>query len=172
MVQPENPYESPFAAGQPTAYDDIGLARQVPIVAILLIVQGVLELLFGLYLVAMAVMFGVVDINDFAPQDGQRVAMPAWILPTIFGGMALCGLVLGSIKIYAGWLNYGYQSFTWGVVALGSCLASCLTIYCLPTGLMLAIYGFIVYFNTGSRNAFTWREHGILIEDVRERLGS
>ena len=162
----ENPYQSPpNLPGEATAASRGGLARQVPIVAILLMVQGGLEILMGGFLLLMAGTFAVV-----AAQQDPLAANPngplgpqvfGWALGGTYGVMGFGGLAIGALKASAGWRNYGFRGRVLGIAALVSGVLSLVTCYCFPTAVLLMIYGLIVYLNAETAWAFSMGDQGL-----------
>lgn len=171
----DNPFESPenrLPAGEQSQVVYVspgGMARQVPIVAVLLIVQGGLEGLVG---VAYAY-FAFIERTRAA--DALQAARNPRGMTAVFiaasGAMALVALVSALVKVWAGCRNYTYRGRTLGVVALLSGFASCLTLYCAPTSISLAIYGLIVYLNGQSAQAFALRQEGMTVNQIAATLG-
>jgi hypothetical protein len=154
------------------------MANQVLVVAILMIVQGVLECLMGLFLVVMA--FVVPSLFEAAQKQQQAAGGPAAPpgLPPGFEGlltgtyltMGVCGLIAGIPHIIAGIRNISYRGRTFGLVALFLSVFSFATCYCAPTSLGVMIYGLIVYFNQETARAFELGEQGLSREEVRRTL--
>ncbi|HYT91160.1 MAG TPA: hypothetical protein VEL76_20775 [Gemmataceae bacterium] len=149
------------------------MARQVPIVAILMIVQGALEGLAGaLFLVAA---FVVPPLLEEAARQ-QPAGLP--MLPETFKQFAMAiylalgavALVAAPLRIVAGIRNLSYRGRGLGLTALFVGGLSMLTCYCAPTSLGLMIYGLIVYFNEETAWAFRLGEQGMSTEEVKKRL--
>jgi hypothetical protein len=130
-----------------------GLVGHVPIVAILLLVQGGLELLFGLFCLAYCGLAFVLPPEAMAGLDVSVVA----IFMGVFGVM---GLLCGSLRIAAGLANWNYRRRLLGITALGVGLVSMFTFYCAPTAIALGIYGLIVYVNESVIAAFELGSQG------------
>jgi len=155
---------APGAAGR-------GMTRHVPVVAILMMVQGGLELLAGLGLVGMGVFFVVmmrmeqVRGNAAGPPDVPPEAM-GWIMLGMYGGMGLIALIAGGLHLFAGMRNYRFRSRTLGFVALAGGLAAMFTCYCAPTAIALGVYGLITYMNPEVAQAFAMGEAGRTREEI------
>lgn len=170
-----NPYESPFevtaapfATSRPLPPPQApGLVGQVRIVAILMIVQGVLELLMGCFLVGMSIMAVTVMKDAFAnnpgmPPPGQGPS-PEVMGNIVFGtylAMGLGAFVLGLLHCYAGYQNFNFRGRVLGIVASLAGLGAVFTCYCLPTGIALCIYGLIVHCNPSVAAAFQMQAEG------------
>ena len=130
-----------------------GLVGHVPIVAVLLIVQGVLELGLGLFFLAFAALSFVLPAEALAGMDPKGLA----ILLVVVG---VPGAVCGTLRVAAGLFNWSYRRRTLGITALGVGLATIVTGYCAPTAIALAIYGLIVYVNESVVAAFVLGTQG------------
>ena len=74
--------------------------------------------------------------------------------------MALVNLIAGGLHGYAGYRNYWFKNRMLGIVALAGGLATVLGCYCMPTALVLAVYGLIVYLNGPVTAAFQMVQQG------------
>lgn len=129
-----------------------GLVGHVPIVAALLIAQGLLELALGLFCLGFAA-FSFTIPSEFLGMEPQVFAL----LMSIIG---VPGTVCGALRVAAGSFNWSYRKRTLGMIALGVGLAAVITAYCAPTAIALAIYGLIVYVNEPVALAFALGEQG------------
>lgn len=151
-----------------------GLVGHVRVIAILMIVQGVLEALMGVYLAAMGVFSSVVisqsTVNDGStPAEQQQMAFA--VVLVMYLGMGLMNCVAGGLHIYAAIRNYKFKSRTLGIVALS---VGCTTMFagcCGFTGIALAIYGMIVLLNAEVSHAFKMAESGYTGEQVLASFG-
>jgi hypothetical protein len=166
----DNPYQSPAypyrdttyppEAGQPFAPQ--GLAAHVPAVAILMMVQGGVEivvslvffLMVGVLPVAFAAMPAGAPGGGPGPQAGPPPAAFGWMLVTLYAVMGLAAVLGGVLKVVGGWRNFRYRGRVLGIVALSSALASMLTCYCAPTAIALFVYGLIVHLSPETALAF------------------
>jgi hypothetical protein len=157
----DNPYAAPpiKAASLPPSGNMVG---HVPVVAVLMMVQGGLELLMGLGLVAMGGVFPVLmrmgEMKGGA--DGPPPEMVGWMMLAIYGGLGLLTLVAAGMHLFAGLRNYRFRSRTLGLVALSSGLVTVFTCYCAPTSVALAVYGLVTYLNPDVSQAFALGEAG------------
>jgi hypothetical protein len=122
----ENPYKSPNSDSPPAS----NWLIQVKVVASLLIVQGVLEVAIGCLL--------------FYKWQKSAFAV-TWIIAVF---------TLAVLKLVAGCVNWNMRNRALGLMALGSAPLSVFAIPCLPTALILMIYGFVVYLNRDVKHAF------------------
>ena len=139
--------------------------RQIKVVAILLIVEGSLELLAGIFLCVMGPV--MMEMFKAAPPPSTGGPPPQ---PELIGGMYIAmgvvALVAAIPKIVAGIRNLSLKGRTLGFVGLGSCVLSLGTCYCSLFGLALGIYGLIVYINERSAEAFRLVESGMTPEQA------
>lgn len=98
--------------------------------ATLLIIQGVSECGVGLLLL----------------YQWKKSASTVAIVTLVF--------ILGVLKIVAGARNYQYRSRALGVVALVMAPLSVFTIFCLPSAMVILIYGLVVYLNRDVKRVF------------------
>jgi hypothetical protein len=171
----ENPYQSPMAPldspNLPNAFGRRpGLVKHVRVVAILMIVQAVLELLMAAGLGTMAVVMPTMfrqmpnqrAVADRPPVEPQVM----WLVPLVYGGMAAASLAAGVLHLVAGLRNYRFQGRTFGITALACGLLAIFTCYCLPTSAAICVYGLIVYLNREVSEAFQMREAGYMPDQI------
>lgn len=190
-LQPENPHggnnpfsDNPYAA--PPMSGDVsqagpypvapggagrGMTRHVPVVAILMMVQGGLEVLAGLGLVGLGVfMTFMVRMEEFQQRGAGPPDMPpealGWLMLAMYGGMGLVALVAGGLHLFAGLRNYRFRSRTLGFVALAGGLVTMFTCYCAPSAIALGVYGLITYVNPEVAQAFAMGEAGKTREEI------
>lgn len=178
----DNPYASPElqtgqgAGGPMPPYPPSpsrGMVRHVPIVAILMIVQGALETLMGLGLVGMGAIFPTIMEMDqqAAPPGGPPPEAMSWILLAVYGGMGLITLVAAILHIVAGVRNYKFRGRVLGLVALGGGMVTMITCYCAPTAVALGVYGLITYLNPEVNHAFAMGASGKKRDEIMAALG-
>jgi hypothetical protein len=166
----ENPYQSPETLpGYAPARSGGGMARQIPAVAILLMVQGGLEMLMGGILALTGGTFAVLVVQQQG-QPGGANAPPGppfgWLMVAVYAVMGIGTFGVAALKLFAGWQNYSFRGRRWGIAALASGALSIVTCYCFPTGLALMIYGLIVYLNAEAAWAFSLGDQGLTREQV------
>ena len=176
----DNPYATPPMAGDVPATGPYpvapgatgrGMTRHVPVVAILMMVQGGLELLAGLGLAGMGVFTMVmVRMEQFQEHGAGPPDMPpealGWMMLAVYGGMGLVALVAGGLHLFAGLRNYRFRSRTLGFVALAGGLVTMFTCYCAPSAIALGVYGLITYMNPEVAQAFAMGEAGKTREEI------
>jgi hypothetical protein len=135
------------------------LVTHVPVVAVFMIVQGVLELIMGLALVGLG--FGMPflmkeELQRNPPNaNGPTPEMMSWIFVGVYGVLGMLVLAGSALHVVAGIRNYGYRSRTLGIVALIAGMASTLvTCYCAPTAIAIGVYGLVCYLNPSVAQAF------------------
>lgn len=158
------------------------MVNQVAAVGILMIVQGALEIVLGLILIA-AAMFVPSLLEEAARQQAQfqpaNAAAPnplpflpdpfAQMAAAIYLSMALAGLVPGIIRIVAGVRSLSYRGRTMAITANIVGLLSIGTCYCSLTSVGLAIYALIVLFNRDVERAFALGEQGVPGDEIKTR---
>ena len=139
------------------------MVGQVRIVAILMIVQGVLNSLMGLFSGGLGLFMGIIlretmrENPDFQQGEGPSPEFMSNLMGGFYGGAGLALLAIGIVHIFAGYRNFQFQGRTLGIVSLASGILTVLTVvgcYCLPTSIALCVYGLVVYLNNSSTNAF------------------
>ena len=165
----ENPFSNPEQSqrveqqGYRQGYSK--LVPQVRIVAILMIVQAVLEFLIGIYFVVMGFAWPTMMANqpNQMPAEQEFVNKYLFAIFLILGG---CAIVIAILRLVAGILGVSYRGRTLGIVSHISGFLMLVTCYCFPTAIGLGIYGCIVYFNSDVAQAFTMRSNGYTSEQV------
>ena len=146
------------------------LVGHVVPVAILMIIQGALELVMGIVWLSLVVVVPAL-IADMP--GGKGVPPPATLqtmLTVVYGVMAAGGMIAGPLHVAAGISGLRYRRRKLGMVALIAGLASASTIYCAPTAIGLAIYGMITYCNPTVVAAFALGDAGVPPADIRARF--
>lgn len=153
------------------------MANQIPVVAILMIVQGVLECLLALLLVVAGVLLPqALEIAGRArqrPGGGWLPDLPPEfieIAAVLYVGLGAVVLLSGLLRVIAGSRNLNYRGRTFGIVSLAAGVVTSLTIWCAPTSLGLLIYGLIVYLNEESARAFALGAEGKRPEEIKQLL--
>lgn len=163
----DNPYtapQTPFAAAP-----DRGLVGQVTVLAILSIVQGVLEVFMGLILGGLAAFVPVMihmEGNAGPPEE------MAWVLSVVYGVLGLLTLAAAVLHIMAGLNSYKFRRRTLGIVASCFGMVTVFTCYCAPTAMALGIYALIVYLNPQVAQAFAMGQAGRSREEIMAHFHS
>jgi hypothetical protein len=147
------------------------MVGQVTAVAILMIVQGVLEIGIGLLLLVMSVFIPMM-MEEAVKQQPQPPppgldAFPLQVMTTVYAAMASAGILAGIIHIIGGIMGLRYRGRTLGIVALLLGLVSVATCYCSVTTIGLAVYGLIVYFNADVAHAFELASQGMPVSEIK-----
>jgi MFS family permease len=145
----------------------IGKARQVPTVAILMIVHGVLMFLAGCGLIALAAFVPQITQQIEEQQKIQRQQNPnapqiskeslQTLLTVVYSGFSVVLFVIGTINVIAGILNYGYRYRVFGIISMVLSMGSILFCWCLPLSIGLLVFGMIVYLSPEAERAFRWQ---------------
>lgn len=165
----ENPYQSPVESGlsgpAPIAAGirQPGLVRHVRVVATLVLIQGILELLAGLFLVFATC--GILMMPRHWPDDSPQPD-GFWMVSIIYGALALIVLTAACLHITAGWQNRRFRGRTLGIIAMVGGMATLFTCYCLPTAVAVGVYGLIVLLNHEVTEAFYMGEAGHSPQDI------
>ena len=157
----ENPYLPPQATYADAARLQRGMVGQVTVLAVLMIVQGVLEILMGLMLAGMAVFMPIMIQME---SSGARANGPpeemAWLFGGIYGTLGLLTLIAAVLHILGGLGAYRFRRRRLGLVAFCFGMVTIFTCYCAPTAVALGIYGLIVYLNAPVAQAFAMGDDG------------
>jgi hypothetical protein len=163
---PPNPYASPeFSADAASAHPapavlSTAILVQQRVVAILLLINGSLLLVMGVVLVFVAIFVPAMIEADMRRGNQAQPANFSIILKTTYGVMSACGLIAGGLQVYAGFRNLWLKNYTLGIVALSTGVLSFGTCYCVPTSLVLLVYGLIIYLHPTTKFAFEAAKQG------------
>ena len=151
-----------------------GLVGQVPVIGILMIVQGVLltivSLFIALYAVMMPRFFDEMQ-QDMAAKGGNAPPMPPEFGTWFMVAAVLFALAIGAmavLTILSGVKVIKYRGRTFAIVMLCAGMLSISTCYCFPTALGLGIYGLIVLLNGPVKLAFDLSEQGYDPREVQK----
>jgi hypothetical protein len=124
----DNPYASPDSVAQPE--DASAWITQARVVAILLLIQGICEFAVGFLLI----------------YQWTKSAVAVFITCLVY--------VLAILKIAAGVRNYQRRNRRLGILALAVAPFSLFTFFCVPSALVLMVYGLVVYLHRDVKRAF------------------
>jgi|GEM_PF-1659251 len=162
----QDPYQAPQvgpASGQEQYHGNhLGpgnLVRQLPVFGGLLIAQGALTILMGLFLVAMAMLPSLLEAVAAGANSSPHPVSPAYLM-VVYGVLGALAITGGVVQIITGMKIIDFRGKTWGFVSIGVCIASVFTCYCGPTGIGLCIWGFILLLNPQVIEAIKQRESG------------
>ena len=170
-----NPYESPefgfdhHSSGSfqtPKGIIPSGLVQQARIVAILNMVQGGLEAMMALFLIAFAVMMLTMSNNpEFQrAMDQNQDPVAQQMMPVmwmIYGGIGVVLLFTAIFRLVAGLKNWNFRGRGLGIASLVVGLLSSIGCYCAPTGIAILVYGLIIYLNPSVVQAFQMGSEGV-----------
>jgi hypothetical protein len=150
------------------------MVSQVTAVAILMIVQGSLEMVMGLLYVFAALIMPAFFEEVARQQQAQGAPNPfqGGFPAHVASLMAAAGFVPGLLRIVAGIRNLRFHGRTMGNTSHLVGLLSIGTCYCSLTSIGLAIYGLIVYFNSDVAYAFKLGEEGVPSGEIKARYYS
>ncbi|WP_425614798.1 hypothetical protein NA78x_004677 [Anatilimnocola sp. NA78] len=125
----------------PTSVNRSGydFVRQVPIVAMLMVVQGLLEILLAMFYGGSS--FFLLQLKAM-PQGGD----PKMVVG-LLAGLAALAAVIGFMRIGSAIFLYQYKQRKLAVITLLAGLAVVGTGYCVPTAFCLTVYGLVVLFD-------------------------
>ena len=157
---------------------DSGLVRHVMPVAILMIIQGAVELLHAVVFLALTVAVPAM-LPDLPADAGAAPAGAAasrtfvvGMIMAVYGVMGAGGLIAGVLHVTAGIFGLQFRRRTFGIVALAFGMASITTVSCAPTAIGLAVYGLITYLNPAVVAAFRLGDAGVPAAAIRSRFGA
>jgi hypothetical protein len=176
MSSDSNPYavtsvETSFAGDPAFSLRQAKMVHQVPVVAILQIVLGGLELLAAFALIGFAVFMPPLMAN--LDQDSKTPPPPEELLRWIEGMYSAMGgtlAVLAVLRIFAGATAFWFRGRIFMLASLGGGLLSALTCYCAPFSIGLAIYGLVVMLNPGVVKAYQMAGAGVSAADIRKHF--
>jgi hypothetical protein len=149
------------------------LAGHIRVVAVLMMVQGFFEVVVGGVITVMAFVFpaGIAAMMAADPQvqaeGGPDPQAAARMMMVIYLVMGLAGVIPGLVHLAAGFRNVQYRGRTLGMAALGlGGLGTTPIVVCLPTAVILGVYGIVVYVQPSSVKAFEMGEQGYSAEAI------
>ncbi len=169
----QNPYmagesETEFVAsgainlspGQPR-----GMVGQVPILGVLMIIQGAFVVILGIGFALLATVMPAIIMQQMQNNPGLQGNGPAPVTMTrymlaIYGGVSIVLLLIGISGILAGLRVFRFQRRVFGIISLSVGLGAFVGCYCFPTALALMIYGLIVLLNQPVITAFDLGRQG------------
>ena len=175
----DNPFKAPGKVDYPTPNQSgfhgqqnvgAGYVNQVPVIAILMAVQGVF--LLGLSVVSAGYGFAFANMSQWLP-PAQRKQFEADMPPEAMKFIMIIAIVvagaigiLAAMHFIAAYYNYQYLRRTFGMIVLGLGFLSVMTCYCAPTSIGLGVYGFIIFANPAVAHAFKLRKDGMSKNDM------
>jgi hypothetical protein len=155
----DNPYAAPLSA---QAYNPNGpygsgypphdsFPQQVPVIGILMMVQGGLELAMGLLLLVIAGFLPIAIAMDQRAAPGDP---PVWIIGVVYGIFGLAISTIGILRMFAGYGAFRFRRRMFAIIANCLGFGTLLTCYCAPTALALGVYSLIVLLQPSVMHAF------------------
>jgi hypothetical protein len=146
------------------------MVSHVRTVAILMILNGSLQLLLGVMFVGMLVFMAVVTLRDEAGDSppGERLSLA--IMVVFYVGLGLVLLLAGVLSILAGRRARTFRSRRFVLIGLFANAAVLPTFYCAPTSIGLLIYGVLVFYNPDVVRAFELGDQGVPAAEIDKRF--
>src|SRR5262245_1913895 len=147
------------------------MVSQVPVVGILMIVNGSLAGILGLGLAFMGPFIFSIAAMEGRPggmrPDEKSVVTLISIVYLVIG---LLVLTAGALNIIAGIRALSYRGRGFVLTALFFNILPLFTCYCSPTSLALMIYGLIVMFQQDVAKAFAMGDEGVPAQSIKLRF--
>jgi hypothetical protein len=145
---------------------------QVPIVGVLMIVNGSMTILMGLVLAAMGPLIYTLVKMDGAQRNGMGPGDEGvlTVMSAVYLILGLVVLASGILNVFGGIRARNYRSRTVVLVALFANMISIFTCYCAPTSIGMMIYGLIVIFQPDVARAFELGQQGISPDEIRREF--
>ena len=172
----DNPFQAPLK--QPSHYHPPqgfgrGYVKQVPVIASLMIAQGVLLLILAIVCVGYAFLFS--NMDSFLPPDEQQPEMAEQMMSVFSIACIVLSVAAGILSILhfvAAYFGFNYKHRVFGIATMILGLTTILTVYCAPTSIGLAVYGLIIFFNPAVVRAFQLRKAGMGKEEMLAQFPS
>lgn len=140
------------------------MVSQVPIVGILMIVQGSLASILGVLFMALGPLLFSLDGFGGGPfRNEDRIG---FLFLLLYGSVLLTA---GILNIFGGVRALHYRNKVLVITALFFNILPVFS-YCFPTALGMIIYGLIVMFQQDVARAFVMGENGYSAEEIKRRL--
>ena len=152
------------------------MVRQVPIIGILMIVNGVLCILYGFVQMAMGpFMQSIFAMRGAQAPPQQRAQMQQVqemmkIFTYVYAAMGIANAAGGVLNIAAGIPALRYRRRIFVIVGLFANIATFASCYCMPTSLGLMIWGLIVMFQKDVDKAFEMGAVGHSVDEIKRRF--
>lgn len=153
------PYqETPF---QPLVATE-AYVKQLPVLGVLVIVQGALEAMLALLGIFMVVVMWMVENqaqlkNEFRNAGG---GLQPVVMIVVYGVVAVVMTALSIIRIGSGIAILRRKNRMFAIVSTIICVGSVFTCYCAPTSIAICVYAMILLFHPTVERAFALRAEG------------
>jgi hypothetical protein len=143
----------------------------VRVLAILMIVNGALECLWGLLLGAMGPFMYVMMHQDQGMKEDPQGKVFIGVMSGVYLALGLLCLTAGVLNIIAGIRARKFRGRIFALVALFFNVVPMFTVYCAPTSIGVLIYGLLVFFNAEVVRAFALGDQGVPAAEIVSRFG-
>jgi hypothetical protein len=143
------------------------MVTQVPVIGILMIVNGSLCTLYGIMMMAMGPLIMSMGRARPRPADAEQVM---WIMTAAYVGIGIVVATAGVMNIVGGMWAMRFRSRPFVLVALISNFVTIVGCHCLPTSLGLMIWGLIVMLNPDVVEGFQLGLAGYSPDEIKDRL--
>lgn len=158
-----NPYAAPSESasfGPAPKFGEDGFVRQILLVGIFMIVEGVLETIYGVFVTGFAFVLPAMLVND--PKfkealDPNIPIRPEQLLFWTYLVMGGCPLAAGIVRMVSGILVLQRKGRGFAIAANIFGLIAVLGCYCVPTAMVASIYSLVILLQTSVANAFAQR---------------
>lgn len=144
------------------------MTKQVPVIGILMIVNGSCASLLGLLLAVGGPAFITLMRQEAPPPADADVVLTITFLFYLIVGVVVLGA--GIMNIVGGVRALYYRNRGLVITALFLNILPIFTCYCAPTSLGMMIYGLIVMFNSEVAQAFALGATGLSAEQIRAEM--
>ena len=143
---------------------------QVKLVSIFMIIQGVLELMYGIYMSTLSLWMPTFSQPPGGWEPGQEQMVSLIVYSMV--GMGVVILLVAIARIIAGIMGLQYRGRMFGIVINAIGLLNIITCYCLPTALAICVYSMIIYFNRDVIEAFAMKAQGHSGAEIQSYFGA
>jgi hypothetical protein len=128
------------------------MVKQVPLIGLLMLLEGVIECLMGPYLI----------YDKF-----RETHFEGWLNVVMDMPLGVAVFLVGVARILAGLKIRQYHSRSFGIVAMYLGLVSIFSCYLLPTSLGVSGFGLVVLLHPDVESAFNMGEEGKSPEEIQ-----
>jgi hypothetical protein len=146
------------------------MVPHVRTVAILMIINGGLQLLLGLMFTVMIVFMVVMTLREEAGNSPPGERLSLGVMVVFYVGLGLLLLLAGVLNILAGRRAVTFRNRRFVLVGLFGNAAMLPTFYCAPTSIGLLIYGVLVFYHADVVRAFELGDQGVPAAEIKKRF--